>query len=293
MFSKLLYTLSVILLAAMCVLSNQTSKEGWIMYDLGVKVEREFCEKDKNGNIVNCVQYPNYHAMRNIKFSPLGLGSAVYHNTKNTNLVDVGLVSHARVTNQDLPVTLNKETGVCEKSGQCTTSSCNVSLENFREGQDPDLQDSVIESEKANNVTNPHVKDQMHQMFDKKQERDLIVRDRLIYANGNSRNQSQGDPIRGDLPIIYNEPGLYTPHQARNPTKNLRAGALSVMGDSKAISQLIHEASMGSVNTIAGVDVSRDESIAKDLRTSSIQVDTIYNGRAGEEIINTGHPNHN
>ena len=275
MFSKLLYTLSIIFLASMCVLSNQTNKEGYLLHPMTVKLEKEFCEKDKNGNIVNCVQYPNYHAFKNTKFSSLGLDAAVQHNRKNRNnsMLDVGLVTHKKVTDSDMHLSNMNTSQNCEKSGQCTTSSCNISLENFSDSKDNNVPNVKI----SNAVNHPpeEVKDQLNAMYDDATKREIIVRDRLIYANGKTRGMSDGDPIRGDLAIVYDSPGMYRPHQATNPSKQLRQGAINILTDNESnmkLNKLIHESSGGTITTIGGVDISQEESINKNLSLRSLDV---------------------
>ena len=52
-----------------------------------------------------------------------------------------------------------------------------------------------------------------------------IVVDRLIFANRNSQLRAMGDPIRGDLPIVPNPPGWFTP--SVTPQIDLQRGALN------------------------------------------------------------------
>jgi hypothetical protein len=52
--------------------------------------------------------------------------------------------------------------------------------------------------------------------------------DRLIFSTAKSRLTAQGDPIRGDLPIIPNACGWFSP--SVNPARDLATGAMNVMG---------------------------------------------------------------
>ena len=52
--------------------------------------------------------------------------------------------------------------------------------------------------------------------------------DRLIYSTSKSRLSALGDPIRGDLPIIPNACGWFSP--SVNPARDLTTGAMNVMG---------------------------------------------------------------
>lgn len=86
-----------------------------------------------------------------------------------------------------------------------------------------------------------------------------IVYDRYIYANRNSRLRSQGDPIRGDLPIVPHASEWFRP--SVHPSIDLHEGAMNVLGGhqnetSNSLSELIYTAS-GNANTmIGGVNMS-------------------------------------
>ena len=55
-----------------------------------------------------------------------------------------------------------------------------------------------------------------------------VVYDRLIYANQKSRLRGQGDPIRGDLPIVPCAAEWFRP--SVHPNIDLQTGAMAVMG---------------------------------------------------------------
>lgn len=67
-----------------------------------------------------------------------------------------------------------------------------------------------------------------------------IVYDRLVYANRNSRLRSMGDPIRGDLPIVPINTGMW--RTSARPSVDLHTGALSIMGgfDNETQQSLTH-----------------------------------------------------
>lgn len=86
-----------------------------------------------------------------------------------------------------------------------------------------------------------------------------IVYDRYIYANRNSRLRSQGDPIRGDLPIVPNASDWFRP--SVHPGIDLHEGAMNVLGGnqnetSNSLSQLIYAASGNADTMIGGVNMS-------------------------------------
>ena len=83
-----------------------------------------------------------------------------------------------------------------------------------------------------------------------------IVYDRFIYANRNSRLRSQGDPIRGDLPIVPCSAEWFRP--SVHPTLDLHEGAMNVMGGfdnttSRKMAALINKTSGDA--TIGGINL--------------------------------------
>lgn len=87
-----------------------------------------------------------------------------------------------------------------------------------------------------------------------------IVYDRYIYSNRNSRLRSQGDPIRGDLPIVPCAADWFRP--SVHPNLDLQQGAMNVMGGfdnetSTALASLIYNSSGNAETTIGGVNMAR------------------------------------
>lgn len=87
-----------------------------------------------------------------------------------------------------------------------------------------------------------------------------IVYDRYIVANRNSRLRGQGDPIRGDLPIIPQSGNWFTPNV--HPNIDLQPGAMNVLGGinnetSKQVANLIYNSSGRADTTIGGVDMAQ------------------------------------
>lgn len=83
-----------------------------------------------------------------------------------------------------------------------------------------------------------------------------MVYDRFIYANRNSRLRSQGDPIRGDLPIVPCAAEWFRP--SVQPNIDLQQGAMNVLAGvnnetTQALSELINATSGD--QTIAGVNL--------------------------------------
>lgn len=91
-----------------------------------------------------------------------------------------------------------------------------------------------------------------------------IVYDRYMYANRNSRLRGQGDPIRGDLPIVPISGNWFIPSAAagNNVNQVLQQGAMNVMGGvnnetNNALANLIYNSSGGTDATIGGVDMAQ------------------------------------
>lgn len=85
-----------------------------------------------------------------------------------------------------------------------------------------------------------------------------IIYDRYMFANRSSRLYSQGDPIRGDLPIVPENNGWF--NVSVQPNIDLKQGAMNVMGGinnetSQQLSDLIYTASGNSQATIAGMNL--------------------------------------
>lgn len=100
-----------------------------------------------------------------------------------------------------------------------------------------------------------------------------IVYDRFIYANRNSRLRSQGDPIRGDLPIVPCNAEWFRP--SVHPNIDLQEGAMNVMGGvdngtTRALAELI-SATSGDT-TIAGVNLSSMRNVSTGQALSTVNV---------------------
>jgi hypothetical protein len=105
--------------------------------------------------------------------------------------------------------------------------------------------------------------------------------DRIIHSNRNNRRRSQGDPIRGDLPIapMKNDGWFKTSFSF----EDLQQGALGVLGGQSESSIRLAEfikASGSSKTTIGGIDTSIDTSIPtqKSLSTNQ-QMNTVQVSR--------------
>lgn len=87
-----------------------------------------------------------------------------------------------------------------------------------------------------------------------------IVYDRMIVANRNSRLRSQGDWIRGDLPICKNETGWF--QVSANPVLDLNQGALNALaGPDNGVTQEMTAFMNNSIGTttVAGMNLSNQQ----------------------------------
>ena len=92
-----------------------------------------------------------------------------------------------------------------------------------------------------------------------------ITFDRFMVSNRQSRLRSQGDMIRGDLPIAPCTTGWFRP--SANPNVDLQLGAMAVMGglyndNTTALAELINTTS--GRQTISGIDMASDRNINTD-----------------------------
>lgn len=104
-----------------------------------------------------------------------------------------------------------------------------------------------------------------------------IIYDRYIYANRNSNLRSQGDFIRGDLPIVPCEPEWFRP--SVQPNIDLNQGALNVLGGYDAeqqqkLSALMNITSGGTQTTIAGQNLATQFSSSLGTGLNDLQIST-------------------
>lgn len=102
-----------------------------------------------------------------------------------------------------------------------------------------------------------------------------IVYDRYIVANRNSRLRSQGDMIRGDLPIVPCSTGWF--NVSVQPNIDLQQGAMQVMSGvnndtSNALAELIYAASGNSQTSFGGIDMSNKLNSMSSTASGSVQI---------------------
>jgi len=88
----------------------------------------------------------------------------------------------------------------------------------------------------------------------------VIVYDRMMFANRNSTLRSQGDWIRGDLPIVPSSTGWF--QVSVDPAIDLNQGAMNVLGGVQnetagALASIINTTT--GMSTIGGINMSQQE----------------------------------
>ena len=102
-----------------------------------------------------------------------------------------------------------------------------------------------------------------------------IIYDRYIYANQKSRLYNQGDPLRGDLPIVPVQSGWFRPNV--HPNVDLRNGAIAVMSGmdnstSRELLALQNAASGGLLDTGSGVNYAVQKQLSTSAAGSDVHV---------------------
>jgi hypothetical protein len=95
--------------------------------------------------------------------------------------------------------------------------------------------------------------------------------ERIIHSNRNNRRRSQGDPIRGDLPIAPINNGWF--NTSANPIEDLQQGALNVIGGESETSKKLSDfiSTVSGKTTVGGIDVTqRSTSINQGMNTVQV-----------------------
>ena len=105
------------------------------------------------------------------------------------------------------------------------------------------------------------------------QSEQMVVYDRLIYANKKSRNRALGDFFRGDLAIVPHEGDWF--RTSAHPNTDLQPGALAVMGgvdneNTKKLASLI--GSTSAEPTLSGVSMASFKNVNTGSQLANINV---------------------
>jgi len=116
--------------------------------------------------------------------------------------------------------------------------------------------------EKTNDYSNSLPTGDMKNFNSLGEEVNSVNYERIIFANRNSRTRSQGDMIRGDLPIAPCTTGWFRP--SANPSTDLQQGAMNVLTDIEGVNKLASlMSSNGADSSFAGVPL-EDMNMFKD-----------------------------
>ena len=269
--------------------NNSSQKEGfWMTPSRSVKVEKMFRTPDKP----DFYQVPNFQSMLSPRFSNVGYGANLQGrmppysmlgvpsdplmNTVSSLNTSQGQVSNigSQCPSYDQTINTPSLSGACEpfSSGWQANNfvgapkvplvpnfgqTCNNG--NYQQVVNEIVDAGGVSAWPASTVANPS---SAMLMGEDGQITQPIIYDRYIYANRNSRQRGQGDPIRGDLPIVPVSGQWFIPSQANSPNLSLQQGALSVLGGwnngtSQNLANLIWNSSGGSETTFQGVDLNQ------------------------------------
>lgn len=294
--SKLFFTMMGLFVAvfAVCNLNKPKTKENF--WGLPGRTTKVFREVHPTGTKSSCGSYSlqnNYQAMLgNSKFVSYpkfqGILSPRFDNNQYSASIRYNAPDYKNMASPSCPLTFGnmvkedykqvKEDygcGGCGGCGSCGVASCaKGGLPQLSIARDPKSAvppsyssgnfDKVARKAYSSNTTQPMPSSlipvgDMTTINQDGQVAQHVVYDRLMFANQNSRLRAQGDPIRGDLPIVPCNNGWFNP--AVNPSVDLQEGAMNVMGGlnngtTQALGELLYSTSAGTRSDIAGVDMS-------------------------------------
>ena len=271
--SKFFFTLVGLTIAVIAICNTSFTpyiNETFIPGSRTVRVEQEVhpgglgsCQGQgipTNYNNLGFIQRPNFQASLSPRFSNVNYGANIRYNMpsyKNQGVpcdaMSLGNMAKEGYSH-NLENTVSGSGGVI-KNGSCNESSYTSAMNKlYNDSPFPvpndmlptsDMTQAVLGSD--GNVTNN------------------IVYDRYIYANQKSNLRSQGDPIRGDLPIKPHAKSQWF-NVSVTPHIDLQMGALNVMGgidnsSNRALSELMYASSGNSRSSLGGVDMTGDFSM--------------------------------
>ena len=202
-----------------------------------------------------------------------GFGSTIRYNPPSQSQMGYELNNPLSISNPNSPVNRmvehydnnqSQNNGCGNNPGLPNFMASPVMKAAFSSGNFQKITDQIIESSGTSQITDQIPIGTMDSIGpDGQLNPDApIIYNRLMHANRNSRIRSQGDWIRGDLPIDPNciPSGWFKP--AVNPAIDLNQGAMLALGgfgneNAKAMAMLV-STSTGS-STIAGVQLSSQE----------------------------------
>lgn len=266
----------VMALGAISAFSNNSSplKESFGMLpSFQVKVDRESAPSMAAAEKGQFYSVPGtYQAMLNPRFSSVNYGANIRYNFPLEAYQGVPCdpltFSHMARENYIKPKkreeyggeNMNSPAANCRAGGMPKDFHYGAPIvdSDYASGNYNDLRDKAYDSMNVETTNMLPVGDMTSMQSDGSIEQPIIY-DRYMYANRNNRLRSQGDPIRGDIPIA---PGVVAGITPVNPNVDLQLGAMNVIGGydnetQKALSELVTIASGGAQDTVGGVALSQ------------------------------------
>ena len=207
-----------------------------------------------------------YQSMLSPRFSNTQYGASINYNTptRENMAVPVEPLDFGLMTNESYQENYgcnNCNSTGCRKGGASALSynAPPLMAADFSSGNYKELSDNA-KSELYQETTDMIPVQDMTTLNTDGETVQPIVYDRLIYANRNSRIRSQGDMIRGDLPIVPCNTGWF--QVSAHPVLDLQEGAMNVMGGvnnttATELATLIATTTAGTDTTIGGVDLTQ------------------------------------
>jgi hypothetical protein len=253
------------LVIAMFALQKSTNiKEGFGMIPSRTwKVDRVVAPDAQAAMSGNFYSVPGtYQAMLNPRFSNTDYGAQIRYSLPSTD--KMATPCHPLTYGNMIKENYTKENYGCSScGGGCRPSSCVAKPAGHHLAPTKTEYEKALENAQSGGNQYPEVASalpvgDMTMMSTGEDGHQPIVYDRYIYANRASRLRSQGDPIRGDLPIVPCASDWFRP--SVHPTIDLHQGAMNVIGGNQnetasAMANLMFSASGGGDTTIGGVDM--------------------------------------
>jgi hypothetical protein len=270
---KFIATILAILVSvfAICNFNTKkiTSNEGFGMNPSGsYKIDR--ITTDNNGNRYSTpASYqawanPNYQSVPPPRFANVNFGSNIRYNMPKEDYQGTPCE----------PLTFGNMARENFESNRYTTPTCGKGgasgiPENYKNGNYKQITDEIAYP----NVSELVPVGDMSTVNSLGETVQPIIYDRFIYANRNSRLRSQGDPIRGDLPIVPCRTEWFRP--SVTPFLDLQQGAMNVMGGvdnstANAMADLLYNTAYSTIS--GGVEMAGMKNLSTGQYMNTVQV---------------------
>lgn len=286
---KFIATLAALVVAVLAICNFNTKKvttteNFFVNSPMSYKVQREV--KTGKGDFYSI---PGYQATLSPRFSNTQYGANIKYNMPDykNQAVPCEPLDFGNMANENYQENFTENYGCGSCGGGCGAVGCRkggggasdfhgsapLMQQDFAAGNYHEALDSVEDKNKLSQATDMLPVGDMTTVNALGDPIQAVVYDRFVYANSNSRLRSQGDPIRGDLPIVpcaaeWFRPSVY-------PNLDLHQGAMNVMGGvdnstTQAMADLINSTSGESI--IAGVNMASMKNTMTNQSMSTVQV---------------------